>query len=124
MSLSRIALVLAATLGLATPALADPAVGLGLSITFGGGRTETGIGLRVFSDDEKESAVGSIGLDYVFGSRRVRPTVGAAYLGTDVYLGADLGYNFATGRLDPGLSIGGTGTADADETPDDVIVDE
>ena len=38
---------------LATPALADPTVGFGLSISFGKGAVETGIGVRIFSDDEE-----------------------------------------------------------------------
>ena len=91
MSLFKISAILATTLALATPALADPTVGLGLSFSFGGGKPQTGIGLRVFSDDQRDSFVGSVGVDYMFGTQSFRGTVGGAYLGNDTYLGLDMG---------------------------------
>lgn len=48
---------------MAGPALADPSVGFGLSIKFGGGTVDTGVGIRVFSDDEEDTGALSIGLD-------------------------------------------------------------
>lgn len=95
-------------MGLAVPVQADPAVGFGLSFVFGGGGgdVETGLGVRITSDDEEDSAVATVGLDYMFGSKRLRPTVGAAYLGDNVYFGADLGFNLNGGGFDFGVGVG------------------
>lgn len=106
----RVALTMACLLGLSTPSLADPAVGLGFSYAFGGGESQAGIGLRVFSDDEYDSYVASAGVDYMFGSQNMRGTVGAAYLGDDLYLGLDLGLNFSGGGMTFGPSFGGVNT--------------
>ena len=92
---------------LATPALADPALGIGVSFIFGG---DTAIGLRVFSDDEPEEFVASIGVDYVIGAQRVRPTIGAAYLDDSIYFGLDMGYDFNRGALDFSVGIGAVDT--------------
>lgn len=97
----------------AAPALADPTVGLGLSMSFGQGQTETGVGLRVFSDDEADSVVGSVGLDYMFQSKSLRGTLGAAYLGTDAYVGFDLGVRLQGGAMDFGVGLGVVNTEDA-----------
>ena len=110
MSLFKISAILATTLALATPALADPTVGLGLSFSFGGGKPQTGIGLRVFSDDERDSFVGSVGVDYMFGSQSFRGTVGGAYLGNNTYLGLDMGLDFNGGGFGFGFGAGGVGT--------------
>ena len=112
----------ALAIGLALPAAADPTLGFGLSITFGGNSApETGLGLRVFSDDERDSAVASIGLDYMFQSQRLRPTVGAAYLGSNSYIGLDMGYDFSRGGLD--FSVG-AGLTDTQSQAATVVVDE
>lgn len=100
-----LALTSACLAALASPGLADPAVGLGLSFSFGGGTSQTGIGLRVFSDDERDSFVASAGVDYIFGSNAMRGTVGGAWLGHNTYLGLDLGLNFG-GGMNYGISGG------------------
>lgn len=117
MSLTKISAVLATTLALSTPALADQTVGLGLSFSFGGGKPQTGIGLRVFSDNERDSFVGSVGVDYMFGSQSFRGTVGGAYLGNNTYLGLDMGLDFNGGGFGFGIGAGGVGTK-APATPD------
>ncbi|MDN5786193.1 hypothetical protein [Pseudorhodobacter sp.] len=83
----RILIAAALTVGMAMPVAADPSVGLGLSIAFGNGRTEAGVGIRLFSTDRRDHAAASLGLDYMFSSSRIRPTVGAAYLGRNSYIG-------------------------------------
>ena len=93
-------------LALAGPAWANPTVGLGLSIALGGGTTQTGVGLRLFSDDDPRSFVASLGVDYLIKSRSVRGTVGAAYLGRNAYLGLDMGLNFGGGAFNYGMSLG------------------
>ena len=102
-------IALAALLSLSTPALADPTMGLGLSFSFGGGKPQTGIGLRVFSNDKRDSFVGSVGVDYMFGTQSFRGTVGGAYLGNDTYLGLDMGLDFNGGGVGFGFGAGGVG---------------
>jgi len=86
--------------------MADPTVGLGLSFSLGGGKVDTGVGLRLFSDNRRKSAVGSLGLDYMFGSQSWRGTLGAAYLGNNSYIGLDLGIGLRDGAVDFGPSVG------------------
>ncbi|MBO9397110.1 hypothetical protein J7400_10490 [Shimia sp. R9_2] len=83
---------------------ADPSFGFGVTLVFGG---DVAAGVRVFSDDEPESAVLAIGADYKFGSGAIRPTVGAAYLDEDFYVDFSLGYDLGIGALDYGIGIGG-----------------
>jgi hypothetical protein len=103
---------LAACLSLAPadPAAADPTVGLGLTFAFGGGGGEWGLGLRVLSDNRRDRVVGAVGFDYMFGSGRLRPSLGVAYLGSNGYVGVDLGYDVNRGALDFGISAGGANT--------------
>ena len=103
------AFTLAGLIGFSSPSFADPAVGLGLSFAFGGGQTQTGIGLRVFSDDEEDSFVASAGVDYMF-SGGWRGTVGGAYLGNNSYLGLDVGLDFNGNGMTFGPSLGGVNT--------------
>jgi len=108
--LRRIAMICAVPAMLATPAMADPTVGLGLSFSFGGGKVDTGVGLRVFSGNQRDSVVGSLGVDYMFGSQSWRGTVGAAYLGNNSYIGLDLGIGLRDGEIDFGVGVGGANT--------------
>ncbi|MDD7970032.1 hypothetical protein [Roseinatronobacter alkalisoli] len=128
--MSRLPLALALALGFATPAFAAdstpgpvapaapfaaktksrPAIGLGLTVAFGSGRVETGIGLRVFSGNRRNRAVGSLSLDYMFNSQSLRAGVGVAYLGNNIFGGADVGYNFTHRDIDFGLNLGGANT--------------
>jgi hypothetical protein len=96
------------SLAIGTPAFADPTFGLGISLSFGAklSQPDIGLGARIFSDDQNGEIVGSIGLDYMFNDRRLRPTAGVAYLGNDTFLGFDLGYNTMTSELGFGLSSG------------------
>lgn len=112
---SRLSLyALAASLGtLAAPVSADPTIGIGFSLSFGGGgQPQLGAGVRVFSDDDEDEVAASAGLDYVFTTQSWRPTIGAAYLMEDTYLGLDLGYNYTLGTFDFG---GGVGIVDTDD---------
>ncbi len=108
--MTKLLLTLATTLTLSTRALADPTVGLGLSFSFGGAKPQTGVGLRVFSDDAQGSFVGSLGVDYMFGTQSFRGTVGGAYLGRNTYLGLDIGLDFNGGGVGFGFGAGGVGT--------------
>lgn len=114
MILVRLSLcALAASLGpLAAPVSADPTIGIGFSLSFGGGQPQLGAGVRVFSDDEEDEVAASLGLDYVFTTQSLRPTIGAAYLMEDSYAGVDVGYNYTLGTFDVG---GGIGLADTDD---------
>ncbi|MFN3721859.1 MAG: hypothetical protein ACK4VZ_02345 [Paracoccaceae bacterium] len=92
---------------LASPVAADPALGLGVTFTWGGGSTgDTGIGLRVFSDDKRSEFVGSLGVDYMLKSQRIRPNVGIAYLARKSYVGMDIGFDFGSGGVDVGVGLG------------------
>lgn len=112
---SRLSLyALAASLcGLAAPVNADPTIGIGFSLSFGGGgQPQLGAGVRVFSDDDEDEFAASVGLDYVFTTQSLRPTIGAAYLMENSYLGLDFGYNYTLGTFDFG---GGVGIVDTDD---------
>lgn len=92
-TLPSLLLPCAMVLGLAAPVAADPALGLGFTFAFGGGAPGgLGIGARLFSDDEEDAFAGALGLDYMFGSGQVRPSIGVAYMGTNNYLGLDVGF--------------------------------
>lgn len=97
---------------LSTPAMADPAIGVGLNFTFGNGQVNTGVGLRVFSDDEEDSAALSLGVDYMFGSGGVRTSVGAAYLMDSSYIEVNVGYDFGLQTINPGIGVGYADTDD------------
>lgn len=99
-------------LALSTPAIADPAVGLGLNFTFGGGKINTGVGVRVFSNDQRDKAAASVGLDYLFGTQSWRGSLGAAYMMDNSYIELNGGYNFNGGGIDFGFGAGGAKTTD------------
>lgn len=114
--------VLMATLS--TPALADPTVGVGFNITFGGGTVNPGVGVRVFSDDEPDEMVGALGVDYMFRSRSVRGSLGAAYLWENGYVELNGGYDFGRQVFEFGASAGGVNTNEkssksSDDSDDD-----
>jgi hypothetical protein len=94
----------------------SPTVGLGLSFAFGPNGLEPGIGIRVMSDNRRNRAAASIGLDYMFMTQSLRGTLGAVYLGNNIFGGADVGYNFSSSNLDFGLVVGGTRTKSRFET--------
>lgn len=103
------------------PVAADPAVGFGLSLTFGGGEVDAGVGVRLFSDDDEDSFAATLGLDYMLKSRNLRPTVGAAYLMDNSYIGLDMGLDLKSREFDFGVGIGGVKTeGDGAVAPDDV----
>lgn len=87
----------------AAPVQADPTIGFGLSISYGQQKVDTGVGVRVFSDNERDSNVASVGLDYMLISQSWRATIGAAHLDDDTYVGLDLGFD---GNFDFGVSAG------------------
>ena len=103
-------LAVVAITGFVTPAFSDPSIGFGLNFSFGGNGVVTSLGVRGFTDNEEDKVAGSLGLDYVFGENRVRPTVGVAYLGNENYIGLDLG--FGSGQVEFGLGAGMVDTAD------------
>lgn len=82
---------------------AEPSFGFGLTYVFGG---DWAVGVRVFHDDEPESAVLALGFDYKFGSQAFRPTIGAAYLDQDFYIDFSLGYDTRLQALDYGIGVG------------------
>jgi hypothetical protein len=95
----------------------SPTVALTLGFAFGsGGRMEPGVGVRVLSDNRRNRAVASIGMDYMLTSQSLRGTVGAAYLGRNMLAGADFGYNFSSRNIDFGLSAGATRTKSKTKT--------
>ena len=106
----RIFTAAAVTMALAAPASADPSVGFGLSMSFGGGDVDYGVGVRVFSNDEQDEFAASVGLDYMFQSQRLRPTIGAAYLGDNNYIGLDVGFGLNGEGIDFGVGVGGVNT--------------
>lgn len=87
-------------------AIADPAVGIGISII---STKEFAIGLRVFSDNRPGRAAAALGLDYKLRSKSLRPTIGAAWLEDGYYADLSLGYDTSGGQIDFGAGIGATG---------------
>jgi hypothetical protein len=102
----------ALALTISTPALADPSLGFGLNFTFGGGTVNTGVGVRVFSDDEEDEVAASIGLDYMFGSESWRGSLGAAYMMDNSYIELNGGYDLNNGGFDFGIGGGWADTSD------------
>lgn len=111
---------------LATPAIADPTLGFGLNFTFGNGGVDTGVGVRVFSDNAQDKVAASLGLDYMFGSQSWRGSLGAAYMMDNSYIELNGGYNFGSGEIDFGAGGGVTdtdgqpSTSDEPDTPDGI----
>ena len=91
----------------------EPKIGLGFSLAFGAGKVEPGFGVRVFSGNIKGHGAATVGLDYVFSTKRVRPTIGAAIIGDNSYVGIDMGFDLDGGGVDFGLGAGGLQTAKA-----------
>jgi hypothetical protein len=54
-------ILLATIPALSTLALAEPAFGLGMSLSFGGTDPQTGIGLRLVTDTSPDGFAGSLG---------------------------------------------------------------
>lgn len=108
----RCAVICALPLMAASPAVADPTLGVGLTITFGGGQPQVGAGVRVFSDDDEDEFAATVGLDYVFTSQSWRGSVGGAYMMKNSYIGLDGGYNFGSGTFDVGIGGGWADTHD------------
>lgn len=98
---------LVAALFAAFPAHADPSFGFGFTLVLGGDKPDVAIGAKLFSSDEPHSPALSVGIDYAFGSGRVRPNVGLAYLGDREYADINLGFDLRTRRSDLGLGVGG-----------------
>ncbi len=104
------AAALAMSLPATLPAEADPAFGIGLSFVFGGSSSasssQTGLAVRLFSDDAEDDFVGSLGLNYQFGTGTFSPTAGIAYLGSNTFLGLDMGLGLDGDGIDFGVSGG------------------
>lgn len=104
MDLKKISLAAAVTASLATPiAQADVAIGAGITYVFGEGLA---VGVKVFTDDEKNKVVGTLGLDYLVNTRAWRPNVGVGYLGENIYGDVNAGYNYGADEWDYGVGIG------------------
>ena len=99
--------VAAATLSSA--AMAGVGWGAGLTWTFGGPKPVSGpaLGIKMFSTDKEDKAAASLGIDYSFADRGLRPNVGVAYLGkNNVYVGADVGYSTKQQGMNFGAGFG------------------
>lgn len=94
--------------GTSTPAKAgDAGLGIGLTWVFGsGGNGGLAAGAKIFTDRDKDSSAGSLGLDYHFDSASLRPNLGISYLGDGGYVDASFGYNIGTRNIDFGLGGG------------------
>ncbi len=115
MSIKKLSLVTAVAVSLAAPiAQADAGVGAGITYVFGKG---VAVGLKLFTNDEEDKAVGSVGLDYVIKSGAWRPNVGVGYLGDNIYGDVNAGYNYKTGEWDFGIGVGATDTEDDKRDP-------
>ena len=86
-------------------AFAEPALGLGFSSNFGGGKEiSSGLSLRMFSDDSANTFVGTAGLTYFFDDGGyIGLDAGAGYLSSE-NLGFTIGYDFINSRPQFGVS--------------------
>lgn len=109
----------AVVIALSPPVMADPTLGLGLNFTFGNGTINSGVGVRVFSNDDPDEFAASLGLDYMFGSQGLRGSLGAAYMMENSYIELNGGYDFNRGGFDFGLGGGWANTGDDDDNDDD-----
>lgn len=78
-----------------TAVQADPMLGVGLTIGFGGGQTQVGVSGTVWHDDEEDSLVAGLGGTYYPGANRFGAHVAAGYAGDDYVLGG--GYDVLNG---------------------------
>lgn len=97
-------------------AYADPTVGLGLNVALGSSGADVGLGVRVFSNDQEDKIAASLGLDYMFKSKSLRASAGAAYLMDDSYVEVNGGYTFKSQEFNFGLGLGTVNTE-----PDDTL---
>lgn len=104
MKITIIAGALAIMFGSAAAQADGVGIGLGLSWNFISQGPAAGI--KLFSSREKDKAAASIGVDYLFSSSTIRPNIGAAYIGKDLYAGADFGYNPDMGQIDFATGLG------------------
>ncbi|MFT6913893.1 MAG: hypothetical protein ACJAWL_000179 [Motiliproteus sp.] len=116
MSLKKLSLAAIVAASLMTPmAQADAGVGAGMTYVFGQG---VAVGLKVFTNDKEDQAVGSAGLDYMLGTGAWRPNVGVGYLGDSVYGDLNAGYDYQKGAWNLGAGAGaGTSSADIEDEP-------
>lgn len=93
---------------LPSASIAEPTVGLGLTFKFGPQGGEPGVALRLFSDNRQNRWAGTIGLDFLIRSMTFRPTLGASYVGDDMFFGFDfgLGGGIGSGGFNTGFSGG------------------
>jgi outer membrane protein W len=110
MSLKKISLVAAITASLAIPySQADVGAGVGITYVFGQG---IAVGVKAFTDDKEDKAVGSVGIDYMLSTKAWRPNVGIGYLNDNIYTDATAGYDLQQNAWTFGL---GAGAADTEE---------
>lgn len=113
MSLKKFSLAAVVAASLTAPvAQADAGVGAGITYVFGQGFA---VGLKIFTNDEEDKGVGSVGLDYMLGVGGWRPNVGVGYLGDNIYGDVNAGYNYKTGTW--GFGVGGGGVDTEDDKP-------
>ena len=108
-----------AALCAAAPALADPMLGIGLTIGFGGGEAQVGVSGNVWHNDEENEFVAGVGGTYYPGTGGFGAHVGLGYTTGNVVLGG--GYDFING--DPVAIINYADTqSDDDDDDEDVTV--
>ncbi|RTE65887.1 hypothetical protein EH243_09370 [Amphritea opalescens] len=114
-----VAAIVAASLAVPV-AQADAGFGAGITYVFGEG---VAVGVKIFTDDEEDKAVGSLGLDYVVNSGAWRPNVGVGYLGDNIYGDLSAGYNLGAGTWSFGAGAGAVDTDEEDDNkPASVVV--
>jgi hypothetical protein len=117
MKYSTLAAVLPTCVLLALPVKADPMIGFGLTFYFGPSGVQTGVGLRVFSNNEQGSGAFSVGVDYMPGDGSWRGTLGGGWMENDGYVGFDMGIGFGSGDISFGVSTGAANTVPEPSAP-------
>ncbi|WP_010139242.1 hypothetical protein [Oceanicola sp. S124] len=99
-------------LGLSAPASADPQLGFGVSVAFGGNQPGVGVGARLLSDDDEDSFAASLGVDYMLGAQDWRVSGGLVRLMDESYIGGDIGLRVNGSGIDYGIGMGLTNTSE------------
>ena len=97
----------------------DVSFGFGVTYVLGGATNSIAIGPRIFSSQDQEDTVASIGIDYIVNDASWRPSIGVGYLFNHMaYADVTIGYNLKHKAIDFGV---GAGSSDSKQEKPNVV---